>query len=104
MFLWKAISTTANQTINPIMQIDFITRADLDEFRNQLLQELKAIIISNDKPEPGQYLKSLQVRKILNCSPGTLQTLRITGKLHPTKISGTMYYSMEEIQSLLQGK
>ncbi|MDP1728503.1 MAG: helix-turn-helix domain-containing protein [Bacteroidota bacterium] len=86
------------------MQIDFITRADLLEFRNQLLTELKAIIISNEKPEPGQYLKSGQVRKILNISAGTLQNLRITGKLHPTKIAGTLYYSLDEIQSLLSGK
>jgi hypothetical protein len=43
------------------------------------------------KPGQGQskqWLKSVDVRKMLNISPGTLQNLRINGTLRYTKIGG----------------
>ena len=42
-----------------------------------------------------------EVRKLLNISPGTLQTLRINGTLPYTKIGGTMYYNLKDIEKLL---
>lgn len=86
------------------MAIQIITPEDLEHFRLQLLTELRDLLINSRNPVNNKYLKSREVLKYLNVSPGTLQNLRITGKLNPTKIGGTMYYSMEEIQSLLQGK
>jgi len=84
------------------MNVELITREDLREFKNELLNELKQIV------QPGQsqtkkWLKSSEVRKMLNISPGTLQNLRINGTLRFTKIGSIMYYKLEDINKVLEG-
>ena len=50
------------------MAVQIITIEDLNEFRNLLLNDLKEII--NSKPQQTkQWLKSNEVRKLLNISP-----------------------------------
>ena len=58
------------------MAIEVITREDLNEFRHLLLNDIKELLKANTQPSK-QWLKSKEVRKLLNISPGTLQTLRI---------------------------
>lgn len=82
------------------MAIEVITREDLNEFRTLLLDDLKEILNSKNQ-QTKQWLKSNEVRKLLNISPGTLQNLRINGTLTYTKIGGTMYYSNSDIDTLL---
>ncbi len=82
--------------------IEMITREDLKQFKSELLDEIKQIM----KPGQGQskqWLKSVDVRKMLNISPGTLQNLRIKGTLCYTKIGGMMYYKLEDIHKVLEG-
>lgn len=84
------------------MNVELITRQDLREFKNDLLNEIKQII----KPGQGQskqWLKSVEVRRLLNISPGTLQNLRINGTLRYSKIGGMMYYKLGDIHKLLEG-
>ena len=84
------------------MAIEVITREDLNEFRSLLLNDLKEIMHS--KPQQAkQWLKSKEVRKLLNISPGTLQNLRINGTLTYTKVGGIMYYDNTDIEKLLNG-
>jgi hypothetical protein len=84
------------------MAVQIITIEDLNEFRSLLLKDLKEIIQS--KPQQSkQWLKSNEVRKLLNISPGTLQNLRINGTLSYTKIGGIMYYDNTDIDKLLNG-
>ena len=84
------------------MAIEVITREDLNEFRSLLLKDLKEIIQSKPQ-QTKQWLKSNEVRKLLNISPGTLQNLRINGTLSYTKIGGIMYYNNADIEKLLHG-
>ena len=84
------------------MAIEVITREDLNEFRSLLLNDLKEIIQSKPQ-QTKQWLKSNEVRKLLNISPGTLQNLRINGTLTYTKIGGIMYYDNSDIDKLLNG-
>ncbi|MCQ6960410.1 helix-turn-helix domain-containing protein [Mucilaginibacter aquariorum] len=84
------------------MNVELITREDLREFKNELLNEIKLIM----QPGQGQskkWLKSSEVRKMLNISPGTLQNLRINGTLRFTKIGSIMYYKLEDINKVLEG-
>jgi len=84
------------------MNVELITREDLKQFKNELLTEMKQLL----KPGQGQskqWLKSYEVRKLLNISPGTLQNLRINGTLRYTKIGGLLYYKLEDIQTLPEG-
>lgn len=84
------------------MAVEIITRDDLNEFRSLLLTDLKEML--NSKPQQlKQWLKSGEVRKLLNISPGTLQNLRINGTLTYTKIGGIMYYDNSDINKLLNG-
>jgi hypothetical protein len=84
------------------MAVQVITIEDLNEFRNLLLNDLKEIIQSKPQ-QTKQWLKSKEVRKLLNISPGTLQNLRINGTLTYTKVGGIMYYDNSDIEKLLNG-
>jgi hypothetical protein len=46
---------------------------------------------------PKRWLKSREVRKLLNISGGTLQTLRNTGQLPFKRVGGLMFYDAAEI-------
>ena len=81
------------------MGIEVITKEDLQTFRLQLINDLKALLLLRDSAKKD-WLRSSEVRKLLKISPGTLQTLRVNGTLHPSKIGGIMYYKMEEIEKL----
>lgn len=85
------------------MVIDLITREDLNEFRSLLLNDLKQLIEPRSQ-QAKQWLKSYEVRKLLNISAGTLQNLRINGTLAYTKIGGLMYYKYSDIEKVLNGK
>ena len=82
------------------MAVQIITIEDLNEFRNLLLNDLKEII--NSKPQQSkQWLKSNEVRKLLNISPGTLQNLRINGTLSYTKVGSIIFYNYDDINKML---
>lgn len=84
------------------MAIEVLTKEDLNEFRHVLLKDIKEIL--QLKPsQTKQWLKSTEVRKLLNISPGTLQTLRINKTLSYTRIGGIIYYAYQDIDKLLEG-
>jgi len=84
------------------MAIEVITREDLNEFRSLLLNDFKQLIQPQSQ-QIKQWLKSKEVRKLLNISTGTLQNLRINGTLTYTKIGGTLYYNYSDIEKVLNG-
>lgn len=83
------------------MAIEVITREDLNEFRTLLLSDLKELLNVNSQ-QTKQWLKSGEVRKLLNISPGTLQTLRINKTLSYTKIGSIIYYAQKDIDKILE--
>ena len=84
------------------MAATIITVEDLIEFKIDLLEEIKKIVESQNTASIKKWLKSTEVRKLLNISPGTLQNLRINGTLSYTKIGGTIYYANQDIDKLLE--
>lgn len=86
------------------MAIQIITPEDLEHFRIQLLNDLRDLFSKSQNSEEKKYLRGNEVRKLLKISNGTLQNLRATNILHPTKIGGSFYYNLDEIQSILNGK
>ena len=83
------------------MPTQIITTDDLREFKIELLDEIRNIVSEQKSATTKKWLKSIEVRKLLNISPGTLQTLRINGTLPFTKIGGTNYYNLTDIEKLL---
>lgn len=84
------------------MHVEIITKEDLKQLKTEMLSEIRQLIKPEDR-QNKQWLKSAEVRKLLNISPGTLQNLRINGTLRFTKIGGMMYYKLEDINRLLEG-
>ncbi|RYY52027.1 MAG: DNA-binding protein [Chitinophagaceae bacterium] len=84
------------------MNLEIITKEDLKQLKNEMLAEIRQLIKPEDR-QSKRWLKSAEVRKLLNISPGTLQNLRINGTLRFTKIGGMMYYKLEDINRLLEG-
>lgn len=84
------------------MATTILTVEDLQEFKEELLQELKSLFPSNQSGQTKKWLKSSEVRKMLSISPGTLQNLRINGTIPYTKMGGVIYYDNDEILSILQ--
>lgn len=82
------------------MAVQIITIEDLAAFRTILLNDLKEILAKQGQPEK-KWLKSIEVRKLLNISPGTLQNLRINGTLSYTKVGAIIYYDNNDIEKLL---
>nr|WP_276349282.1 helix-turn-helix domain-containing protein [Daejeonella sp. JGW-45] len=85
------------------MQIEIISKEDLQQFKNELIEEIRSII-KTEQSETKQWLRSKDVRKMLKISPGTLQTLRINGTLPFTKVGSIMFYKHEDIVRLLDNK
>lgn len=78
-----------------------MTKKDLQQFKLELLEELKELLEKDNKPK-AEWLRSGEVRKMLKISPGTLQNLRISGALRSTKIGGMHYYNYDDIRKALQ--
>jgi hypothetical protein len=81
--------------------IQLLTKTDLEDFKKDLMQEIKALI-KPDRVQSKQWLKSRDVRQLLNISPGTLQNMRVNGTLSYTKIGSILYYRHADIIKLLE--
>ncbi len=84
------------------MPTEIVTTDDLREFKIDLLQEFKKMLREHHGQPAKKWLKSYEVRKLLNISPGTLQNLRVNGTLPYTKIGGVMFYDYENIKKMLE--
>jgi len=83
------------------MALEIVTKEDLQEFKNDLLQELKTLLLPKSNSQK-QWLRSADVKALLKISSGTLQNMRINGTLRYSKVGGTLYYNYEDIEKLLQ--
>jgi len=81
-------------------QIDIITKDDLEKFKIELIQEIRSILVPASTPEK-QWLRSIEVRKLLHISPATLQNFRIKGTLNFTKVGGIFFYKRQDIDKVL---
>ncbi len=81
------------------MTFEVITKDDLKALKSEIISELKTIL--GGQTEQKKWLKSADVREMLNISPGTLQNLRINGTLPYTKMGKMMYYEYEDVVNVL---
>jgi hypothetical protein len=84
-------------------QIEIINKADLQEFKTELLKEIKSLLLSVKLPAK-EWMKGHDVRELLNISPSTLQSLRITGVLRSSKVGGNYFYKYEDILKVLENR
>lgn len=78
---------------------DLITKSDLEDFKKEILEQLLAKIgYSQNK----QWLRSSEVKKMLNISYGTLQNMRVNGVIPFSKLGRIYYYSLSDILNVLE--
>jgi len=83
------------------MATEIITLDDLRDFKMELLDQIKELLINLNPSISKKYLKSSELMEMLKISPGTLQNLRINGTLPYTKIGGIIFYDAEKIQKVM---
>ena len=87
---------------NPaIYQSQLVTLEHLEKFKDELLTRIRNLLESSSAAPAKKWLKSIDVRKLLGISPGTLQNLRVNGTLPFTKMGGVLYYDHEDIQRVM---
>lgn len=88
------------------MATSIITPEDLQEFKHDLLEEIKGLLQGNFQKEPqkkeSDWIKSHQVQRLLGISPGTLQNLRVNGTIPYSKVGGVLFYKRTDIQNILE--
>jgi hypothetical protein len=82
------------------MAAQMITLDDFEGFKEDLLVAIEKLI-DRKVGNVSRWLKSDEVQRLLKISPGTLQTLRLNGTIPYTKIGGTIFYDMEDINRIL---
>lgn len=83
------------------MPTKIITTDDLREFKMELLEDIKKLLVNQSNGKLKKYLKSSEIMDLLQISPGTLQTLRVNGTLPYIKIGGIIFYDSEEVQKVM---
>lgn len=85
------------------MAVSIITKEDLQEFKTELLEEIKTLF-QYRTTEQKLWLRSSEVKQLLKISSGTLQNLRVNGNLRYSKVGGTLYYNYQDIEKMLNQK
>jgi len=84
--------------------LEFITKEDLEQFKQELFAELRRPTFKppTDKDKQKPFIKSYEVRQLLGISPGTLLQLRKNGQIKFSRIGGLMYYKYEDIEAMME--
>lgn len=85
--------------------MESITKDDFRQFRMLLLNDIeqlidKKITTTVSTSNEQEWLRSKSIRNIMDISPGTLQNIRIAGKIRFRKIMGSYYYSRTDLLKL----
>lgn len=85
------------------MSQDHITKEDLEKFRQALLFEIKLTVQPSEK-HSEDWLRCADVRKLLKISTGTIQNLRISGKLKSNRVGSIHFYKRSDVEAMMMGK
>jgi len=69
--------------------------------QEDVINELR-LLMAKEKTVKTKWIKNREVKKLLQISNSTLQTLRANGTLSYTKIGGILYYDAEEIEKMME--
>lgn len=90
------------------MMSEYVTKDDLRQFGLVMMDDFRKIIEESKKEQQNKpvldWLKSRVVRKLLDISAGSLQNLRVTGKIRFKKVLSSYYYSKADIMNLFNDK
>lgn len=83
---------------------EIVTKEDLRQFGLLLVDKIQAIFKDKDYGrkeilEP-EWIKSKSVRKLLDISAASVQSLRVTQKVRCKKVMGSYYYNLADLMKL----
>lgn len=84
------------------MDINLLTYEDMVRLKEEILENIKALLTANPPSVNNKWLRSSEVCKYLGISKSSLQNLRQNGYLPYSQISGTLYYRLKDIDSILE--
>ena len=83
---------------------DMVTKEDLRQFGLELLCNIGTLMTQTREVQneivDQEWIKSKQVRILMNMSPGSVQNLRVTEKVRFKKIVGSYYYNKADLLKL----
>jgi len=79
-----------------------VTLVDLEKFKEQMLSEMRRLLAGGGTQHSKQWLKSREVRKLLDVSPGKLHAMRVSRQLSFTRIGGVIYYDRADIDKMFE--
>ena len=82
------------------MNLELVTKGDLRVLEGKLSQILQRIGDSSSKAQ-RKWLKSSDVKTILQCSDATLKHYRNKGKLPFSRVGRTYYYNSSDVEAML---
>lgn len=74
------------------MELNIPSMADFKKLVEKV-DEILTIMNSKVKPSSGEWMKSAEVKQVLNCSDSTLKNYRDKNVVKWKKVGGTFYYS-----------
>jgi hypothetical protein len=80
---------------------EIATKADIEEVLNAI-QKLQTTLTPAQTEQ--KFLRSADVRRLLNISDGTLQRLRISKTLVAKKVNGTWFYKIDDVKKMMEVK
>lgn len=86
------------------MAINILTTDDLNKFKEDLFIELRQIIgkqTKQDTTKQREWLRTKEVCRMIGVSLSKLQYMRDNGEIKHTRIGGTIFYNLDEINKLL---
>ena len=84
------------------MSATIITTEDLYEFKVELIEDIKQLLLDQSDQITKKWIKSAEAKRILGISHGTLQNLRNNGTMPFSKIGGVLYYDYHQIMKILE--
>lgn len=86
---------------------NMLTKDDLRQLRILIVNDIKELLeIELKKTDEddlnSEWLRSKSVRKFLDISPGTLQNLRISGKIQFKQIMRSYYYKKSDLINMFK--
>lgn len=80
--------------------MEIATKQDLEQWKEAIIDEIRQLLNNPENKQNKQWIKTKEARQILNCSAGTLDSLK--SKLGWTKVGGTVYWDYNSILALME--
>ncbi|WP_127846313.1 helix-turn-helix domain-containing protein [Psychroflexus aestuariivivens] len=85
------------------MPTNIATLDDLMKIKSELIEEIKVIIGDLDAQlHQKRWFRNTELQEYLNLSASSIQNLKNSGELPFSKVKGTVFYDINEINKLMK--